>query len=539
MDDKAVAVKVFEQAPAEFTGDLLVVLMEEKRPQSAAVGKPFERMFEQILATGDFSGRQDETFLFYPGLVEKKSPIAARRLLLLGLGIQESTAEGRLEQLRLAGGNLAKQAKTLKARNILLVLPKGYLLDEEDVAASCIEGFLLGLYSFDRYKTPKPQETGKGRDAGDAPVQVESFLVYDDGHSTGAVNKGVQKGEILARAVCVARDMANQPANEWTPAAFAEYAKKLAKKGPLKCKTLDKGDLVKRGMGGLVGVNQGSAQPPFLVVLEYRTNKQNPTVLLVGKGLTFDSGGICVKPSAGMEDMKYDMCGGAAVLATMQAVAELGMGGVNVVGLVPTTENMIGSAALKPGDIIRHFGGKTSEVVNTDAEGRLILADALAYGIATYAPEAVVDLATLTGAVIIGLGHHYTGVLSNNDQLVERLVAAGAKVGEPLWRLPLGPEYRKQIDSRVADIKNAGSDRSAGTITAACYLEEFVGETPWAHLDIAGTAWDFTEKSYVPKGPSGTGVRTLVTLLGEWKKLQSRQKKLIMSATGPSPRDKE
>ena len=175
--------------------------------------------------------------------------------------------------------------------------------------------------------------------------------------------------------------------------------------------------------------------------------------------------------------------------------------------------------------MIRHFGGKTSEIINTDAEGRLILADALAYGIATYAPEAVIDLATLTGAVIIGLGHHHTGLLSNNDQLASRLTEAGAQVGEPLWRLPLGPEYRKQIDSKVADIKNAGSDRSAGTITAACYLQEFVGDTPWAHLDIAGTAWNFTEKTYIPKGPSGTGVRTLVACLSQWESIQPVEKK--------------
>lgn len=246
-------------------------------------------------------------------------------------------------------------------------------------------------------------------------------------------------------------------------------------------------------------------------------------MLLVGKGLTFDSGGICTKPPAGMEDMKYDMCGGAAVLAAMQAIAEIGIEGINVVGLIPATENLSGSAALKPGDVIRHYGGKTSEIINTDAEGRLILADALAYGIATYQPQAVVDLATLTGAVIIGLGHHYTGLLTNNDQLAAQLTEAGAQVGEPLWRLPLGPEYRKQIDSRLADIKNAGSDRSAGTITAACYLQEFVGETPWAHLDIAGTAWDFTEKSYIPKGPSGTGVRTLVACLRQWQPLKSAE----------------
>jgi leucyl aminopeptidase len=255
------------------------------------------------------------------------------------------------------------------------------------------------------------------------------------------------------------------------------------------------------------------------VVLEYISDKKNPTLMLVGKGLTFDSGGISLKPAKGMEDMKYDMCGGAAVITTMQVVGEERPGNVNVVALVPATDNMSGAAALKPGDIITHFGGKTSEVINTDAEGRLILADALAWGIKTYAPDAVVDLATLTGAVIIGLGHHKTGLLSNNETLAQRVSAAGERSGEPFWRLPLGPEYSKQLKSEVADLKNIGG-RSAGTITAAAYLQEFTGDTPWAHCDIAGTAWNFTEKSYVPKGPSGITVRTLVTLIRQWKPLR-------------------
>jgi leucyl aminopeptidase len=272
----------------------------------------------------------------------------------------------------------------------------------------------------------------------------------------------------------------------------------------------------KLGMGGILAVNQGSALPPKLVILEYTTAKKNPTLMFVGKGLTFDSGGVSLKPAAGMEDMKYDMCGGAAVLAAMQAVAEEKPPGVNIVALVPATDNMSGSAALKPGDVITHYNGKTSEVVNTDAEGRLILADALAYGIKRFKPDAVIDLATLTGAVIVGLGHHRTGLLSNDDELAEKILAAGDWSGEPLWRLPLGPEYTKQLKSEVADLKNVGG-KSAGTITAASYLQEFVGETSWAHLDIAGTAWGFTEKSYIDKkGPSGTGVRTLLTLVRHW-----------------------
>ncbi len=246
-----------------------------------------------------------------------------------------------------------------------------------------------------------------------------------------------------------------------------------------------------------------------MVILEYEPpQKTTQTLLFVGKGLTFDSGGVSIKPSAGMEEMKYDMCGGAAVLSVMQVIGKE-KPNVRVIGIVPATDNMPSGSAMKPGDIIHHFNGLNSEIVNTDAEGRLILADALAYGVKKYKPDCVVDLATLTGAVIIGLGHHYTGLVSNNGNLVKRLVAAGKGCGEPLWQLPLNDDYSDQLKSEVADVKNIGG-KSGGTITAAAYLEKFVNKTPWAHLDIAGTAWNFTEKSYIPKGPSGTGVRTLL-----------------------------
>lgn len=290
----------------------------------------------------------------------------------------------------------------------------------------------------------------------------------------------------------------------------------LARTYSFSCKVLDKAAMKKLRMGGVLGVNQGSDLPPKMVVLEYRTGKKVPTLLLVGKGLTFDSGGISLKPSAGMGDMKYDMCGGAAVLAAMAAVGEERPEGLDVVAIVPTTENMPGPGAIKPGDVISQYGGKTVEVLNTDAEGRLILADALAYGIEKFKPAAVVDLATLTGAVIVGLGHHRSGLLSNNQKLVKKLIAAGERSGEPLWQLPLAPEYSKQMQSTVADLKNVDK-RDAGTITAAAFLQEFVGKTPWAHLDIAGTAWDFTEKSYIPKGPSGVGVRLLIELIRNWR----------------------
>ncbi len=274
-------------------------------------------------------------------------------------------------------------------------------------------------------------------------------------------------------------------------------------------------------MGGIIAVNKGSKEPPKLIVLDYIPEKKGDTILLVGKGLTFDSGGISLKPAAGMMDMKYDMCGGAAVLATMETVVKE-KPGVRVVAIIPATDNMSGSDALKPGDIITHYGGITSEIENTDAEGRLILADALAYGIEKYEPHCVIDLATLTGAVIIALGHHCSGLFSNNDILVDTLKKAGDTCGEPLWRLPLGKAYSKQIESKVADVKNMGG-RPAGSSTAAAYLQKFIGDTPWAHIDIAGTAWNFTEKPYIPKGPSGVGVRTLIEFIRKWKQGQIQE----------------
>ena len=309
--------------------------------------------------------------------------------------------------------------------------------------------------------------------------------------------------------------MANEPGNGWTPTHFAKYAQKLAKELKLECTVLDKAAMTSLKMGGILAVNKGSDEPPKLVIVDYKPKQKSDTVLLVGKGLTFDSGGVSLKPAQGMMDMKYDMCGGAAVLAAIEAIAREKLP-VRVVALIPSTDNMAGGAAVKPGDIITHYGGITSEIENTDAEGRLILADALAYGIEKFQPSCVIDLATLTGAVIIALGHHHSGLLSNNDALADKLLEAGRVCGEPLWRLPLGKAYVKQLESKVADTKNTGG-RPAGCITAAEYLHQFVGKVPWAHLDIAGTAWDFTEKTYIPKGPSGIGVRTLLEMLRRWE----------------------
>ena len=498
----------------KYKGDMLVYFVyQQKKKVPVCENKHVQNTIRLAFQAGDFSGKEGETLLFYP---PGKGKIPAKRILVVGLGKAEegksnnglTPADMWRENYRKAGGKVSGTALKTQASKIMVVIPEPFILDRRETTECMTEGLMLGAYQFRKYKKTVEEDEPQS--------EITEVLLYTD-REKSAVNKGLTVGKVAALAGAAARDMANEPGNVWTPTRFAEFGRKLAKTYNFSCRVLSKANMQRLKMGGILGVNSGSAQPPKMVILEYKTSARNPTLLMVGKGLTFDSGGISLKPPAGMEEMKFDMCGGAAVLGAMQAVGEEQPKGINVIGIVPTTENLPGPSALKPGDIITIYGGKTVEVINTDAEGRLILADALAYGIKQYKPDAVVDLATLTGAVVIGLGHHRTGLLSNDDGLSQKVMAAGDRSGEPLWRLPLGPEYSKQIKSKVADMKNVGN-RAAGTITAAAFLQEFVGDAVWAHLDIAGTAYNFTEKPYIPnKGPSGIGVRTLLELIRNWK----------------------
>jgi leucyl aminopeptidase len=495
--------------PEIFRGDLLVFCMQQNKKGKLV---PAQAMASQALDNainfGDFKGDVNERLLVYTS-ENCKTKENGKRILYIGIGKTHDKNNNELRELcRNIGGTIASQAKEIKAGSLHITPPVINSMKGVETAECLVEGILLGDYSFLKYKKEnRKKPVFKG---------IKKLVIYA-AKATKGLRKSVRMAQASANAGSVARNMANEPGNGWTPTDFANYATELAGRHKMICTVLGKSQMKRLKMGGILGVNQGSSEPPKMVILEYRSsNKNAQTVLIVGKGLTFDSGGVSLKPSAGMEDMKYDMCGGAAALSAMAVVGEE-KPDVNVVAIIPSTDNMSGSSALKPGDIIRHYSGVTAEIVNTDAEGRLILADALAYGIKKFKPTCVVDLATLTGAVIFGLGHHRTGLLGNNQPLVERVLAAGDRCGEPLWQLPLDKEYSKQIDSDVADIKNTGG-RPAGTITAAAYLQKFVGETPWTHLDIAGTAWDFTKKSYIPKGPSGTGVRTLVELLRNWEK---------------------
>jgi leucyl aminopeptidase len=365
---------------------------------------------------------------------------------------------------------------------------------------AAVEGMVLGAYRFDRYKT-----------ATDDAKALARVTVLGSARGDGkAARDAVRRGTVVAEAVCWARDLVNTPAGDLPPARIAREAQKMAREVGLRCKVWGKPELEKGGFGGILGVGAGSVNPPRLIELWYRGAGTETPVALTGKGIAFDSGGLSIKDAKGMETMKSDMGGAASILATMKAIAIL-KPKINVIAAIPSSENMPGGSATKPGDVLTHRGGTTSEVLNTDAEGRLVLADALAY-LAEKKPKVIIDTATLTGACMVALGEQITGAMGNDDALFREIRSAGDAVGETIWQLPLHGDYRRLIDSNVADVKNIG-ERYGGAITAAWFLAEFVGDTPWIHLDIAGPAWAEKVGDLGPKGGTGVPVRTLVRYL--------------------------
>jgi leucyl aminopeptidase len=411
-------------------------------------------------------------------------------VLVVGLGKGD---ELDAERLRVVAALAAKEAGRLEATSIAWRLPEGF--DAALAADALVTGTVLAAYRFDRFKS------GEGSN----PPKLDSLVLLGPAGTAEAA----ERARIGAEAQNRARDLQSTPANFATPADLARRAEEIAATSDaLTVQVLGRPELEEMGMGGLLAVSQGGPQEPKLIVLRY-AGGPGPTLGFVGKGVTFDSGGISLKPGAGMQEMKMDMSGGAAVLEAVAAIAELRLP-LDLIAVVPSTENMPSGTAIKPGDLITQYNGKTVEVNNTDAEGRLILADALAYAVEQGA-ERIVDLATLTGAVVIALGSTYAAVISNDDDLASEVVHAGGETGELTWRLPLHPEYKELMKGTVADLSNLASARKAGTITAASFLEEFVGETPWAHVDIAGTAWD-VGREYTGKDASGFGVRLLVEL---------------------------
>ncbi|HEX9967558.1 MAG TPA: leucyl aminopeptidase [Solirubrobacterales bacterium] len=420
-------------------------------------------------------------------------PEQPARALAVGLGKRDVMEP---ERARVAAALATKEAARLEATSVAWVLPEAE--DAEAIAAAIVEGTILGDYRFDRFLSRDPDDPSPPRSATLTVIGPE------------ALARAVQAARIRAGAQNRARDLQSLPSNVATPSYLAARAEEIAAGSEaVSVEVLGRDEIAAKDMGGLVAVSQGSEEEPRLIVLRYSGGGAGPTLGLVGKGVTFDTGGISLKPSAAMHEMKMDMSGAAAVLEAVAAIAELGLA-LDLIAIVPATENMPSGSAIKPGDVITQYNGKTVEVNNTDAEGRLILADALAYAIELGA-ERIVDLATLTGAVVVALGSTYAGLMSNDEGLAAQLEDAGRTSGELVWRLPLHAEYGELMKGTVADLSNLGSKRKAGTITAAAFLEEFVGETPWAHIDIAGTAWD-VGREYTGNDASGFGVRLLVEL---------------------------
>jgi len=412
-------------------------------------------------------------------------------VLVVGLGKSEELEP---ERLRVAAAVAAKEAGRLEAGSIAWALPEGP--DPEVAADAVVTGTILASYRFDRFKSAEDSDAAR----------PETLTLL----GPGEVADAAERARVAAEAQNRARDLQSTPANFATPTDLAKRAEEIAAgSDALSVEVLGRAELEAKGMGGILAVSQGGPQEPKLIVLRYSGGGSGPKLAFVGKGVTFDTGGISLKPGAGMHEMKMDMSGAAAVLEAVAAIAELGLP-LDLLAVVPSTENMPSGSAIKPGDVITQYNGTTVEVNNTDAEGRLILADALAYAVEQGA-ERIVDLATLTGAVVIALGSTYAAVISNDDALAEEVVRAGAETGELTWRLPLHPEFKELMKGTVADLSNLAKQRKAGTITAGSFLEEFVGETPWAHVDIAGTAWD-VGREYVGKDASGFGVRLLLEL---------------------------
>ncbi|MFC2002917.1 leucyl aminopeptidase [Chloroflexota bacterium] len=494
MEIKAVASDI-----AKVKADAIIINFFEGTDQLegdiANIDKALDGAISQLIGQGEIKGKLKEVTL-----IHSLGKLPASRVVVVGLGKKQELSQDKIR------GAVAEACRLLRQKGVenIATIPLGAgiaSISLEGSGRAIAEGALLGLYTFRQHIT-KAAEHG----------EIKEFtIVGADNTKIPLLEQRCNEGRILAEATNLARDMVNEPANYETPSRMAETAAKLAESYGLEFSVLNREQMQEMGMGALLGVAQGSQQPPKFIILHYRgSDSSELDVVLAGKGITFDSGGISIKPSEGMGEMKGDMAGGAAVIAAMSAIAQL-KPKINVTAFVPATENLPSGSALKPGDILTAMNGKTIEIISTDAEGRLILADALNYAKKLEA-KAIVDVATLTGACRIALGDICTGAFSNNQELVTKVIAAGTEAGERIWQLPMYEEYKEQNKSDVADIKNVGG-RYAGAITAAQFLAEFAGDTPWVHLDIAGTNLIEKEQGWLVKGATGVPVRTLVNLV--------------------------
>ncbi|MDH3276687.1 MAG: leucyl aminopeptidase [Nitrosopumilus sp.] len=431
-------------------------------------------------------------------VIPTNNKITAKRILLAGIGRKEKISN---DTIRFVSGKIAQKASELKLKEFTIITPPSFLTENISSTSQITEGCKMTLNKFDKFKSKK-----------ECSVPDLSILVSD----SKKIAKNIKNSEIISEGVIFARNISNLPPNECTPTTLANFAKMISKKNKMKCIVFSRNELYKKGFGGIIAVGQGSKNDPKLIVMEYHGGKQNEKpIVLVGKAVTFDTGGISLKPGEKMDEMKFDKCGGCTVLGIMKALSELKLP-VNVIGVIPSVENMPSGESYRPGDIIKLYNGKTAEILNTDAEGRLILADALAYGEKRYSPKVIIDFATLTGACIVALGNNMAAIVSNDEKLKQKIKESSKRTTEEIWELPLNDDYMDMIKSDVADMKNIGIGRAAGTITAAAFLRNAIEKTPWVHIDIAGVAWTqgaTKSKPYNPKGATGFGVRLILDYL--------------------------
>ena len=477
-------VKTVNTPLMELKSDLICIGVYRNRsftPGGSDLTQDLKNMIKSGVDVGDVKGKVGEVNFFYYN---------NRRFALIGLGDKEKVTS---EVVRLATGSAIRAAITKKAKTVTV----DCFCSELDSCQAMGEGAVLGSYQFIDYKTNS----------------IDSFIV-EEVSINGCNDQGLNKGVAIGNAICFARDLGNHPGNISTPTYLANAAEEISKIDEMTLKVFDREEFTEMGMGGLAGVAQGTDEPPKFIVVEYNNGGDEKPKVIVGKGLTFDSGGISIKPASKMDEMKYDMCGSTVVLGVLHALSIL-KPKINVVGIIPSTENLVGAKAFKPGDILTAYNGKTIEVLNTDAEGRLILADGLSYASKHYDPEFIIDFATLTGAVVVTLGHVATGIMGTDEKLMRKVKESSKSTGEKVWELPLWPEYCKQIKSDIADVKNMGSAGQAGSIAAGAFLKEFVEEDiPWVHFDIAGTAWGAKPSSVDPKGSAtGVGIRLVLDML--------------------------
>jgi leucyl aminopeptidase len=473
------------------TGALAILCFSDQKPGDELAGGLVRELFEN----GEFTGKALET-----AIVHHPGGMKAARLILIGGGEKDKFTEADMRKL---GGVLVRTAKPKGIKDIGIRL-KGVTLTAEMLSA-LVEGAILGDYEPDVHKTEKK----------DAAKTIERFRISVPEETLDLV-EAMRRGRVIGEAQNYARTLVNEPGNLLTPLKLAEHAKQMAEEFGLSYEALDESRMRQLGMGTLLGVSMGSAEPPVMIILRYTPRNKPETddhLALIGKGVTFDTGGISIKPSDGMEKMKYDMAGAASVIGAMRALAQL-QPNIPVTAIAPCVENMPGHKAQRPGDIVTTYQGKTVEVLNTDAEGRLILADALTYA-ARHGCTHLVNAATLTGAIAVALGHLYAGVFSNNEKLQSQVLAASKLEGERMWPFPMDADYKDYLKSAFADLGNIGG-RYGGSITAAKFLEEFVEGKPWVHLDIAGVAWLDEAKPFLAKGPTGLPVRTFIRLATNW-----------------------